>query len=314
MLAALLHHPRGRLRLAELAVPPIGADGILIRVLAAGVNPADWKVARGITHREMKRHFPLTPGFDAAGVVMATGPEVTRFDVGDGIYGMLWPDILRNGTYAEYVTATEHMAVDLKPRSITFLEAAALPIPAMTALACMRASRIRRGDRVLVIGASGGIGCYLIQLAAGAGAVVTATCRTSGVALVEQLGASHVVGFAGDHAEELLLSQPHRFDLVVDLVTPYREAGKVSTLVRPGGRFVSTRFAANLEMCSAQGITAENVALRASAADLRDLANLVDSGGLTIPIGEEYPLERAADAFDHSQHGRVVGRIVLRQG
>jgi NADPH:quinone reductase-like Zn-dependent oxidoreductase len=159
----------GPVRLMDLPTPKIRAKEVLIRVHAAGVNPFDWKVADGELGDKMEHRFPLILGFDAAGLVEGVGSEVTDLAAGDEVYGYLSKPVIGEGTYAEYVSAPA-VAVAKKPRSLGYAESAALPMPGLTALNLVDAVNLQEGEIVLIVGATGGVGSYAIQLAARRGA------------------------------------------------------------------------------------------------------------------------------------------------
>src|SRR5215216_53117 len=171
----------------DLPTPEIETGEVLIRVRAAGVNPFDWKVADGALEDQMKHRFPLILGFDAAGVIEGVGADVTRLAEGDEVYGYLFKPVIGDGTYAEYVGAPEPI-VAKKPVTVGFAEAAALPTPGLTAIDLVDAVDVREGETILIVGATGGVGSYAIQLAARRGARVIATARRSNKALVRELG------------------------------------------------------------------------------------------------------------------------------
>jgi NADPH:quinone reductase-like Zn-dependent oxidoreductase len=176
----------GPVTLMNLPIPEIGADEVLIRVRAAGVNPFDWKVADGVLKDEKEHRFPLILGFDAAGVIERVGADVTRLFEGDEVYGYLSKPVMGMGTYAEHVGAPAAI-VAKKPESVGFAEAAALPTPALTAMDLVDAVDLGEGKTILIVGATGGVGSYAVQLAARRGARVIATARQANEAFVWEL-------------------------------------------------------------------------------------------------------------------------------
>jgi NADPH:quinone reductase len=182
----------GPVTLMNLPIPEIGADEVLIRVRAAGVNPFDWKVADGVLKGKKEHRFPLILGFDAAGVVERVGADVTRLFEGDEVYGYLSKPVMEEGTYAEHVGAPVAI-VARKPESVGFAEAAALPMPALTAMDLVDAVNLEEGETVLIVGATGGVGSYAVQLAARRGAHGIATARGANEAFVRELGATETI-------------------------------------------------------------------------------------------------------------------------
>jgi NADPH:quinone reductase-like Zn-dependent oxidoreductase len=182
--------------LQELPRPQPGEGEILIRLHAAGVNPMDWKARDGTYQQWWPAEFPVVLGFDGAGVVEQAGAGVSAFRPGDAVFGQFMPQrTLHWGTYADYVVASASGAVAPKPVSLDDVQAAALPMPAQTALACLDALSIDSGETVLIVGATGGIGTYAIQMAALRGARVLATARPEAADYVTSLGAAQVLDY-----------------------------------------------------------------------------------------------------------------------
>src|ERR671912_2259043 len=190
----------GPIVLMDLQTPEIGAGEALIRVRAAGVNPFDWKVADGVLKYEKEHRFPLIPGFDAAGVVERVGPDVRGLSEGDEVYGYLSKSVMGEGAYSEYVSAPAAI-VARKPRAVGFAEAAALPMPGLTAMDLVDAVDLKEGETVLVVGATGGVGSYATQLAALRGPRVIATARRENEVFARELGVAETI----DHTKEGLV-------------------------------------------------------------------------------------------------------------
>src|SRR5215204_6172096 len=190
----------GPVALMVLPTPEVRADEVLIHVRAAGVNPFDWKVADGVLKDEKQHRFPLILGFDAAGVVEQVGAGVTRFSEGEEVYGYFSKPVIGEGTYAEYVVVPAAI-VAKKPKAVGFAEAAALPMPGLTAMDLVDAVDLRKRETVLIVGATGGVGTYVVQLAARHGARVIATARQVNEAFVRELGATETI----DHTREDLV-------------------------------------------------------------------------------------------------------------
>src|SRR5918998_1846472 len=208
----------GPVTLMNLPIPEIGADEVLIRVRAAGVNPFDWKVADGVLKDEKQHRFPLIPGFDAAGVVERVGASVTRFSEGDEVYGYLSKPVVGEGTYAEYVVVPAAI-VAKKPEAVGFAEAAALPMPGLTAMELVDAVDIRNEETVVVVGATGGVGAYAVQLASRRGARVIATARQANEAFARELGAAETVDHTrGDLLNAVRMTHPGGIEAIIDVV------------------------------------------------------------------------------------------------
>jgi NADPH:quinone reductase-like Zn-dependent oxidoreductase len=301
----------GPIALMDLPTPEIGAGEVLIRVRAAGVNPFDWKVADGELKDALEHRFPLILGFDAAGVVEQVGAEVAELAEGDEVYGYLFKPVIGGGAYAEYVRAPAAI-VARKPESVSFTEAAALPVPGLTAMDLVDAVDPGEGETVLIVGATGGVGSYAVQLAARRGAHVIATARQANEAFARGLGASETV----DHTRRDLLNavrmtHPGGIEAIIDVVSKRDMLTRLAGLVKEGGRIASSVNAADVESLAQRGIKAKNVGVHPDARRLEELSRMVDAGELTVRLERTLPLERAPEALDESRTGHVRGKIVL---
>ena len=301
----------GPTSLQDLPVPEIGADEVLIRVRAAGVNPFDWKVADGALKDEMEHRFPLILGFDAAGVVERVGAGVTGFAEGDEVYGYLSKPVIGGGTYAEYVSAPATI-VAKKPESIGFAEAAALPMPGLTAMDLVDAVDPKDGESVLIVGATGGVGSYAIQLASRRGARVIATARRENEAFARELGAAEVIDHTrGDLVDAVRAAYPGGIEAVIDLVSDREALGRMAGLVKEGGRLASSVYAADVRALAERGVEATNIGAQADTRRLEELSRMVDAGELSVRLERTLPLEEAPKALEQSRTGHVRGKIVL---
>ncbi|MDP9476138.1 MAG: NADP-dependent oxidoreductase [Actinomycetota bacterium] len=301
----------GPTSLQDLPVPEIGADQVLIRVRAAGVNPFDWKVADGALKDEMEHRFPLILGFDAAGVVERVGAAVTGLAEGDEVYGYLSKPVIGGGTYAEYVSAPATI-VAKKPTSIGFAEAAALPMPGLTAMDLVDAVDPKDGESVLIVGATGGVGSYAIQLASRRGARVIATARRENEAFVRELGASEVIDHTrGDLVDTVRAAYPGGMEAVIDVVSDRETVGRIAGLVKESGRLASSVYAADVGRLAERGVEATNIGTQADARRLEELSQMVDAGELSVRLERTFALEEAPEALEESRTGHVRGKIVL---
>ena len=301
----------GPTSLQDLPVPEIGADEVLIRVRAAGVNPFDWKVADGALKDEMEHRFPLILGFDAAGVVERVGAGVTGFAEGDEVYGYLSKPVIGGGTYAEYVSAPATI-VARKPESIGFAEAAALPMPGLTAMDLVDAVDPKDGESVLIVGATGGVGSYAIQLASRRGARVIATARRENEAFARELGAAEVIDHSrGDLVDAVRAAYPHGIEAVIDVVSDREALGRIAGLVKKGGRLASSVYAADVRGLAERGVEATNIGAQADTRRLEELSRMVDAGELSVRLERTFSLEEAPKALEQSRTGHVRGKIVL---
>ncbi|WP_292038846.1 NADP-dependent oxidoreductase [Massilia sp. UBA6681] len=309
MKAVRIHQYGGRevLSLDEIPVPDIAPDEVLVRVVAASINPVDWKVRAGYLAQMMPHQMPLTLGWDVSGVVAAVGSQVTQWQVGDAVYSR--PDLARNGTYAEFV-AIRAGECARKPRTISHVEAASLPLAGITAWeAMMDTARVRAGQRVLVHAGSGGVGSLAIQLVKAAGATVVATASGRNRALVESLGVDQFV----DYTTTTLLEAVEPVDAVFDTIGGEVQEASWS-LLKPGGIQVSIISPPDEARAAAMGVRGGFVFIGPNAPVLDKLAGMVDGGRLRPIVGAEFALEDIAQAHALSESGRAVGKIVLYVG
>jgi NADPH:quinone reductase-like Zn-dependent oxidoreductase len=305
-----------RLRLDERSDPRPEASEILVKVHAAAVNPVDWKIRRGALRLILRLRFPYIPGGDIAGEVIDVGTGVNRFKPGDAVVAFV--DIKRGGGYAELAIVRESAAA-LKPRSLSFVEAASLPIAGCTALQALRdVGGLRKGGSSLINGGAGGVGHFAVQIAKALGASVAATCGTANVAFVESLGADSVI----DYSRENFTRRPERYDMVFDAVAK-SSFPACRHLLKPGGTYITTLPGPEILFWSAvqtaaglfgRAKRAKFLMVRPEGADLAFLGQLSDQGRLRTTLGRTFPLERAREAQDESEQGHARGKIVLEVG
>ena len=317
---AIVHTTYGSpdvLELREIEKPDVADDGVLVRVRAASVNPADWY---GITGRPwlarpmMGLRKPKSPDVaaDFAGTVEAVGKDVTQVRPGDDVFG-------RSGTFAEYVCAPEDRVV-LKPATVTFEQAAAVPVAALTALQALRdKGQVEPGHKVLVNGASGGVGTFAVQIAKALGAEVTAVCSTRNVDLVRSLGADRVI----DYTRQDFTRTDQRYDLLLDIAgsRSWREvrrvlhpqatlviigASKGTRLLGPLSHIVKVKLASVRSSRKVVFFVAKIV-----KPDLEVLRELLESGQVTPVVDRRYELSETADAFRYLGEGHAQGKLVI---
>ena len=305
------------LRLEEIDRPKVGDDDVLVRVHAAGVHIGDWHVMTGLPYLLRVVGFGLrTPkvrvrGMDVAGTVEAIGKNVTQLQVGDDVFGTC------NGSFAEYASTPSNTLAP-KPANLTFEQAAAIPTSAVAALQALRdAGGVKSGQRVLLVGASGGVGLFAVQIAKAFGAEVTGVCSTTKVDLVRSLGADHVI----DYTREDFTQGEQRYDLILDM-GGNRSLSQLKRALRPGGTLVSVGSEQGNRWVGGRGwIQAmllsrlvRNLRPLASApnqADLQILKELAESGKVTPVIDRTYPLSKVPDAIGYLHAGRARGKVVI---
>lgn len=308
------------LQLKEVAQPTPKDHQVLIRVHAASVNPADVHCVRGepLLFRPMLggllRPRYTIPGGDVAGRVEAVGTNVKRFQPGDDVFGDLSWD--GRGALAQYVCVSEDAAVALKPAGTTFEGAAAVPLAAITALQGLRdKGQIQPGQKVLIIGASGGVGTFAVQIAKSFGAEVTGVCGTRNVDMVRSIGADRVI----DYTREDVTKTGQRYDLILD-AAPYRSFLAYRRALSPNGIYVSvggsvTRSLQVLlegPMVSMTGSRKYGAfTAKANTRDLASLKELLEAGKVVPVIDRCYPLSEAAEALRYLEEGHARGKVVI---
>ncbi|MEU4996483.1 NADP-dependent oxidoreductase [Streptomyces sp. NPDC021622] len=294
------------LEYGELPDPRLGPDSVLVRVKAAAVNPVDWKAREGYLGTLIDPVFPVVPGWDMAGVVEQAGIAVTEYAPGDEVIGYVREDMLSRGTFAELVAAPVR-CLARKPAGLSWAQAAGLPLAGLAAYqSLVRAAHTAPGETVLVHAAAGGVGSLAVQIAGALGARVIGTASEPNHVFLRELGADPVV-YGKGLDERVRALAPDGVDVIVDPVG--KQALRTSKgLLKDGGRLVSVVD----HTVVARG--GSYVFARPDAADFAALTELVESGALTVPIAEVFPLEKAALAHELSQAGHARGKIVVEIG
>ncbi|WP_031155575.1 NADP-dependent oxidoreductase [Streptomyces xanthophaeus] len=302
---AITYHAYGtspELNLVDVPEPKVGPGEVLVRVKAAGVNPVDWKLAAGYLDPILEVRYPVIPGWDVAGVVEAVGPDTFDYAVGDEVYGYVRKEWVELGTYAELVTAPVR-TLARKPRELTFEQAAGIPLAGLTAYQSLTRVKARAGETVVIHSAAGGTGSLGVQIAVALGLRVIGTAGAHNHDYLRSLGAEPVLYGEGlaDRIRELA---PEGIDAGLDF---YGDGvvEVLQSLVKERDRVVSI---ADYE-AAAKG--AHQLWVRPDTADLTFLAELADSGRLTVNVEHALPLEQAAKAWELSAAGRTRGKIVL---
>ncbi len=308
------------LELQEVDNPVVGDDQVLVRVHAASVNPLDWHFMRGTPRFGRVVMGLLKPklkvlGADMAGRVEAIGKDVTQFQPGDEVIGDSFEHGL--GAFAEYACVTESAFV-LKPAGISFDDAAATPTAAITALQGLRdKGKIKSGQKVLINGASGGVGTFAVQIAKTFGAEVTGVCSTRNLDMVRSIGADHVI----DYTQEDFTNRGERYDLVIDAVGN-RSVSDLRRALNPGGTCVIIGFT-SLGLLF-QGaflgpwmsfVGNKKISLMGSVKpnqkDMDFVNELVESGKVVPVIDKRYPLSEVAEAIRYLEEGHASGKVVI---
>ncbi|WP_433333701.1 NADP-dependent oxidoreductase [Spirillospora sp. CA-294931] len=299
--------------LMDLPRPLPGPGELLVKVIAAGLNPLDWKIVDGMLKDSVPHSFPLILGTDAAGVVEEVGEGVTEFGVGEQVFGQFAAIPRGLGSYADYAIATEGAAVARMPRGMIYTQAAAVPTASMTGFNAVDAARVDSGQTVLVIGATGGVGQAAVQFAAGRGAKVIATARADMDAEMRRLGAGETVDHtAGDLNERVLAVHGDGIDAVLDFAGDRAAVEHVAGLLRPGGTYLSSIWSVNVDAMAAKEIRGVNLDNEATPGLLGEIADLIDADGLTVRVHREVALEDAPAALEANREGGARGKTVVR--
>jgi NADPH:quinone reductase-like Zn-dependent oxidoreductase len=313
--------PEEVLRLEEIEPPSVGEDDVLVRVRATSVNTPDWITVAGIPYvlrLQSGLRGPKTPvrGTDLAGTVEGVGPHVTDLRLGDEVFGSSWASgLATTGTFGELAVAKASQLIE-KPPSLTFEEAGASAMSGITALLAMRdVGRVGSGTRVLINGASGGVGTFAVQIAKAIGAEVTGVCSTRNVELVRSLGADHVI----DYVEEDFTRNDTRYDVILDNVLNHPPSATARALA-PGGTLIPSSvgntgglFAGLPRMARAALMRRKTkfVNCVVNRENLDALAKLLGSGGVRVVIDQIYPLKDAGKAVAHMLGHHARGKIVI---
>jgi NADPH:quinone reductase-like Zn-dependent oxidoreductase len=299
--------------MSELPRPEIDADYVLIKVRAASLNGVDRAIASGFMAQFMPHAYPLVLGQDAAGVVEAVGANVSGISIGDEVLGnMLISPPIQRGTIAEYAVLPA-AAVVHKPAELGFHEAAALPLAGATAVALVNAIDLQPGQTVLIIGATGGVGSFAIQLAAARGATVIATGADADAEVLIKLGASEVMDYtSGSVAEKVRAAHPDGVDALIDLAN-FGPDGLVeaASAVRDGGRVASPLNAIDADALATRQIIGQNVTAHPSREVVAPLVAAAAAGELTVPVTTTFRLDEASAALTGFSSRGVRGKNVI---
>ena len=294
---------RSVLELNDIEIPTPLANEVLIKVKSASVNPVDWKIREGYLQAMLNHSLPLTLGWDVSGEVVAAGDQVTHLKVGDAVYSR--PDIAKNGSYAQYMTAVAD-EVALKPSALSWQEAAGVPLAALTAWQSLyEHTNIQAGERVLIHAGSGAVGQFAIQLAKLRGAYVYTTTSSKNTQLVLGLGADQAIDY---HQEDF--SELKDIDVVFDTVGGETQANSWKTL-KQGGRLVSITDNPDAAIAAEHEVSAFFCFVQPSREQLDQLSLLANDGKLTVNIDSEFALADIAKAHERSESGRAQGKIII---
>lgn len=291
----------GTLEVRDLPAPKVAPGSVLIEVRAAGVNPVDWKAMAGGLDPLFDAIFPVIPGWDVAGVVIGLGLDTPEFAVGDEVIAYARKDVLHAGSFAEQM-AIPASTVARKPASLSWAQAAGLPLAGGTALRTLDALAVADGDTVLVHAAAGGVGSLAVQIARARGARVIGTASQRNHDFLRSLGAEPVA-YGDGLAERVLELVPGGVDAVADFV-----GGQLETtlaLLAPQGRHASVADSAVTQHGG------RYLWVRPDGTETARLSQLADEGALTVEVAATFGLDQVAEAFEQSRSGRTRGKLII---
>lgn len=294
--------------LKELPDPVVGDKEVLIKIKAASVNPIDWKIRSGSLKYIYPIRFPAILGFDFSGEIKALGKRVESLHVGDAVYGCSYK---KEGQAYSQLIALEETSISLKPETMDFKQAASIPLAAMTALQALRdKGDVKQNHRVLIIGASGGVGMFAVQIAKILGAKVSAVCSTTNVELVSSFGAEEVI----DYKKTPPFSLTQNYDVIFDCVAAYNYPQAKKRLTK-NGVYISTIPSIRLIF---QGIfskltskKAKIILLNKNKNDLETITQWINNNKLITHIDSEFSLQNISLAHQRSESLRTVGKIII---
>ncbi|RAN90020.1 NADPH:quinone reductase [Bacillus sp. SRB_28] len=317
------------MRMTEVPTPEINEYEVLAEIHAASINPIDFKIRDGKVKMLLKYEMPLILGNDFSGVIVKVGAKVTRFKVGDEIYAR--PRKNKIGTFAEYIAIHED-DVALKPKNLSFEEAASIPLVGLTSYQALHdIMHLQKGQKILIHAGSGGVGTFAIQLAKIMGATVATTASEAGANLVNSLGADEIINYKTEKFEDILTNYDAVFDTIggttleksFDIIKSGGNIVSVSGMpnARFGKEFGSGFFKTLLFSLASKKLTALEkkhsaqysfLFMKPSGDQLRIIANYIESGKIKPIIDRVFPFEDAQKAMEYSESGRAKGKIIVK--
>jgi NADPH2:quinone reductase len=291
---------------ADLPAPTPSPGDVLIRVRASSVNPVDNAIAAGRLKDMVEHEFPITLGRDYAGVVEQVGSEVTGFSAGDEVFGFIGAmnPTVHAGTWAEFIVVPESRSIARKPDGVDLATAGTAPLAAITAMSAIDALALDRGDTLLVVGATGGVGSVAVQLAAAAGATVIAPALPEDERYLRALGVADILPRDGDVAATARERYPDGVDALLDNVS--YAPGAYDSALNDGARVASPNNAAG------EGPGRTNLMAAPTSENLQHLARLLEAGTVKVPIHQTYPLKQAAGALNALATTHTQGKVALQ--
>jgi NADPH:quinone reductase-like Zn-dependent oxidoreductase len=290
------------LRLEETEIPVIKANEVLVKIKASGVNPFDWKAPEYKLFDLAKMKLPHIAGSEISGVIEKTGADVKGFQIGDEIFGAL--ELATEGAFAEYVAIDQNLVAH-KPKNLSFIEAAAVPVTSLTAWQALYDKlNLQANEKILIQAAAGGVGIFAVQLGKLSGAYVVAVGSEKNDDFLKHLGADEVFNYRNDYS---LL--PHNFDAILDSVETSRQT---IPLLKEGGRYVSLTEPASDELAKEFGITATNFLFKRNATQLNNIKELIETNNLKVFVDKTFLLSETGEALKYQRAAHSRGKNVLK--
>ena len=312
MRAAVIHDFKGidNIEIKDLPTPSPEKGEVQIAIKAAGVNPVDWKIAEGLFKGRMEYVLPLTLGWDCAGII--SDPNGSSFKKGDEVYAYCLKDILHQGTYAEYI-CIDAAKVSLKPKNLSFEEAATVPLSALTAWqSLVTLAKIRGGQKVFIHAGAGGVGTFAIQIAKHFGCYIITTAKAQNHPYCQMLGANEILDYSTEDVTDYMKKHhPDGADCVYNCVSP-EVLDECFSYTKKGGWLVSIAGPINQETAERKKIHADFVFVQPNQKELEEITKLIEAGKITPPaIQEIFPLEKADEALKLNRERHVQGKLVI---
>lgn len=295
------------LEINEVSNPVAGEGQVLVEVYAAGINPIDYKIREGYLKEHVPLQFPVTIGGDFSGIIVALGNNVSNFKIGDEVYGQAGILNGGSGSFAEFAAANLEK-ISAKPKSVTFVEAGALPLAGVSALQAVEDEiKLGKGQKILIHGGAGGIGSIAIQIAKALAGYVATTVSSNDIQFVKELGADEVIDFKNQNFEEILKDYDAVFDTVGGETT-----NKSFAVLKKGGIIVSMLGQPDEKLAKDHQVNAIGQNTNATPERLMRLAQLTDSGKIKPQVDKVFPLEQVKEAFNYLEQGHPRGKVVLK--
>lgn len=309
MAKAIVYRRYGKsdvLNLEEITLSELTKDEVRLTVHAAGVNPVDWKIRKGLLKWLPIYRLPIQPGMDVSGVIKEVGEGVKNLKIGDRVFGF----VNTRGCYAEEVNAKADYLMSI-PEKMSFEEAAGLSLAGLTAIQSLKLGKIKAGDKVVITGAAGGVGYFAVQVALALGAKVTAVCRKQNFSLIEHLGCERLV----DNETEDWTKLKDQFDIVFDAAA-HNTFGQCRGIMKNRSTMITTmptnKFILFKPLTWFIGKKLHFIMIQSDRNDLQFMIDLYEKGKLHVNVEHVFPLDKAAEAMDKSEFGRVRGKIVIK--